>query len=351
VLALNKTTSLGDLGVGVSVMPGLLNGGQLIACILALLISITSFSGRLVFTLMAITIIAVLGVSLFALATLPVAEFVVPNLGLSLGLGVAYAIAVGMMFRQKSAAVGAMKKFGSELIEISSTRVVPAALLATICALAASSPTVSAALTGSDNPVADLNRLTASGFATSINISVALTVVALVASQANSVQLALTSFNIAGAGMRRVLLVVLLVLSVIASPVFSFIPGSASFALLLGCTAIVFTPYLTEAIFRRSNFHEVSLLRGYAFYKRVSIAAVSGNLVFLALLATCVVPNQWLQMSVPTWFGEFTALVLIVVAVKVWTLLTSFRRIKQQEAELEMVEIRRNELAGLDFIS
>jgi hypothetical protein len=54
---------------------------------------------------------------------------------------------------------------------------------------------------------------------------------------------------------------------------------------------------------------------------------------------------------VPTWSGEFTALVLLVVAVKVWTLLTSFRRVKQQEAELEMVEIRRNELAGLDFIS
>jgi hypothetical protein len=351
VLALNKTTSLGDLGVGASVMPGLLNGGQLIACILALLIAITSFSRRLVFTLMAITIIAVLGVSLFALTTLPVAAFAVPDFGLSVGFGVAYAIAVGMLFRQKSAAEGSMKKLGSELLEISSTRVVPSALMATMTALAASSPTVSAVLAGSGNPVADLNRLTASGFATSINVSVALTVMALVSSQANSVQLALASFNVTGAGMRRVLVVVLLALSVIASPVFSLLPASASLVLLLGCTAGALTPYLTEALYRRSNFHEVSLLRGYAFYKRVSIAAVSGNLVFLALLAACVVPNQLLQISAPTWFGEFTALVLIVVAVKVWTLLTSFRRIKQQEAELEMVEIRRNELAGLDFIS
>ncbi|MEY4079189.1 MAG: hypothetical protein RIS80_958, partial [Actinomycetota bacterium] len=158
VVALNKTTSLGDLGVEVSVIPGLLNGGQLIACLVALLVAITSFGRRLVLTLMATTIISVLGVALFALATLPVAEFATPDLGSSVGLGVAYAISVGMLFRQKSVSEGSMTKIASELLEISSTRVVPAALMATMTALAASSPTVSAVLAGSGNPVADLNR-------------------------------------------------------------------------------------------------------------------------------------------------------------------------------------------------
>ncbi len=349
--SLNKTTQLGDLGLDVSLVPGLVDGGQVLASAVALIVAIISFSSRAVTAMKVVSTFSVTGVLLFAVATLPGATFTGPDLGVSIGLGVAYAICVGMLFRQNSLSEGPLKKLGPELLEISTTRVVPAGLVAMMSAIAVFSPGISAALTGSGNPVAELNRIASSGFATTINVAVAVAVVTLVASQANSVVLSIGSFNMSSAVLTKALAALLFVLGAIASPLLEFTPASALSSLLLGTTAIALTPYLTEALYRRSNFHEVSLMRGYAFYKRVAIAAVSGNLVFLLLLAASVIPNGLLQGSAPVWFGTLTPLVLVVAGVKIWTLVTALPRVRGQEAELKLVEIRRNELAGLDYIS
>ncbi len=349
--SLNKTTQLGDLGLDVSLVPGLVDGGQVLASAVALIVAIISFSSRAVTAMKVVSTFSVTGVLLFAVATLPGATFTGPDLGVSIGLGVAYAICVGMLFRQTSLSEGPLKKLGPELLEISTTRVVPAGLVAMMSAIAVFSPGISAALTGSGNPVAELNRIASSGFATTINVAVAVAVVTLVASQANSVVLSIGSFNMSSAVLTKALAALLFVLGAIASPLLEFTPASALSSLLLGTTAIALTPYLTEALYRRSNFHEVSLMRGYAFYKRVAIAAVSGNLVFLLLLAASVIPNGLLQGSAPVWFGTLTPLVLVVAGVKIWTLVTALPRVRGQEAELKLVEIRRNELAGLDYIS
>ena len=349
--SLNKTTQLGDLGLDVSLVPGLVDGGQVLASAVALIVAIISFSNRAVTAMKVVSTFSVTGVLLFAVATLPGATFTGPDLGVSIGLGVAYAICVGMLFRQNSLSEGPLKKLGPELLEISTTRVVPAGLVAMMSAIAAFSPVISAALTGSGNPVAELNRIASSGFATTINVAVAVAVVTLVASQANSVVLSIGSFNMSSAVLTKALVALLFVLGAVASPLLEFTPASALSSLLLGTTAIALTPYLTEALYRRSNFHEVSLMRAYAFYKRVAIAAVSGNLVFLLLLAASVIPNGLLQGSAPVWFGTLTPLVLVVAGVKVWTLVTALPRVRGQEAELKLVEIRRNELAGLDYIS
>ncbi len=349
--SLNKTTQLGDLGLDVSLVPGLVDGGQVLASAVALIVAIISFSSRAVTAMKVVSTFSVTGVLLFAVATLPGATFTGPDLGVSIGLGVAYAICVGMLFRQNSLSEGPLKKLGPELLEISTTRVVPAGLVAMMSAIAVFSPGISAALTGRGDPVAELNRIASSGFATTINVAVAVAVVTLVASQANSVVLSIGSFNMSSAVLTKALAALLFVLGAIASPLLEFTPASALSSLLLGTTAIALTPYLTEALYRRSNFHEVSLMRGYAFYKRVAIAAVSGNLVFLLLLAASVIPNGLLQGSAPVWFGTLTPLVLVVAGVKIWTLVTALPRVRGQESELKLVEIRRNELAGLDYIS
>jgi len=119
-------------------------------------------------------------------------------------------------------------------------------------------------------------------------------------------------------------------------------------ALSLGSTV----PYLTEVLMRRGVFHEVSLQRGYAFYRRFGIAALLGY-VAVAVLGLLVSPlgllgSGSLGFYITPLVGPATSVLYLLLIAVIWTVLTSSIRIKHQQNEVSALERRRNEIAGFD---
>jgi hypothetical protein len=120
---------------------------------------------------------------------------------------------------------------------------------------------------------------------------------------------------------------------------------------LLG-PAIWASAYLTESILRQSNYHEVSLMRSYAFYKRFSIFAVAGYLLVLAFAT--VISMDWSSVILgyidPLLIsGSFSSLVLGILAASLWTVITAYPKIRSQEREVAAVDERRSEIAGVEL--
>lgn len=114
--------------------------------------------------------------------------------------------------------------------------------------------------------------------------------------------------------------------------------------------------YLTQSLMRLGDYHEVSLMRSYAFYKPVSVFALFGYLaVFAFSFGITDVPGiEWsglLSRYVDSIviFGNFSGIVLGFLAASVWTLITSLPRVRSQEREVAAVDERRSEIAGVEL--
>jgi hypothetical protein len=114
--------------------------------------------------------------------------------------------------------------------------------------------------------------------------------------------------------------------------------------------------YLTDSLMRQGDYHEVSLMRSYAFYKPVAPFALVGYLALFGFgLGITDVPglawsgflNRYLDSIVI--FGNYSGIVLGFVGAAFWTLLTSLPRIRKQEREVAAVDERRSEIAGVEL--
>jgi hypothetical protein len=111
--------------------------------------------------------------------------------------------------------------------------------------------------------------------------------------------------------------------------------------------------YLTDSLMRHGDYHEVSLMRSYAFYKPVAVFAVIGYLALFGfgLGITDVAGLQWSgflsrYLDSIVIFGNYSGIVLGFLGAAFWTLLTSLPRIRKQEREVAAVDERRSEIAG-----
>ena len=348
VASLDKTTSLGDFNLTSPSALGFVTNGILLSSTVAVAAALLALSSRVSLSLSTVALLtsAIGLIWLISLGGAPILES--PEFGKAVGLGVSYAIVTGMLARQSFNLGKPWRGVAKELKSLVGARLVPTIVLTGLAAFAAFGV---AATLESSAPLYEFNRAFSGALATLANFAVALTVVALISHLSNEVAEGLRSFNLQAKALISSLVVVLALLSPWLVSEVSQVFGDLWPVIAIGLIAISTTPYLTESILRRSNFHEVSLLRSYAFYKKVNIGALVGVLTFATLLVGCTPgPLRFIPIETPTWFGEATILVALVVAIKVWTLATSFARVRFQETELAQVEIRRNELAGLDFI-
>ncbi len=111
-------------------------------------------------------------------------------------------------------------------------------------------------------------------------------------------------------------------------------------------------PYLTETLLRTGRFHEVSLQRGYAFYRRFGVAPLLG---FVALVIFGYATSSYgpiatgsIGFTFDPIFGDATAVTYMLTFAILWTLATSWIRIRHQQNEVAALERRRNEIAGFD---
>jgi hypothetical protein len=113
---------------------------------------------------------------------------------------------------------------------------------------------------------------------------------------------------------------------------------------------------VTEGLLRRADFHEVSLIRSYAFYKRISIPATIGFIlaVFLGLGSTTIDAIAWVGFLTKwldpiLFFGNLSGAFWAFVFAVVWTLITSVPKIHKQELEIATIDERRSEIAGVEL--
>ena len=108
---------------------------------------------------------------------------------------------------------------------------------------------------------------------------------------------------------------------------------------------------LADQVARRAKMHEVSLVRGYGFYGRVSAINMVG-FVISTLLGLALLPGfSWSsQTEAFAFMGAITAPVAAGLVSFLYTVTISRIRVERQEAEVMKVERRKNELAGIDEI-
>ena len=108
---------------------------------------------------------------------------------------------------------------------------------------------------------------------------------------------------------------------------------------------------LADQVARRAKMHEVSLVRGYGFYGRVSAINMVG-FVISTLLGLALLPGfRWSsQTEAFAFMGAITAPVVAGLVSFLYTVTISRIRVERQEAEVMKVERRKNELAGIDEI-
>jgi hypothetical protein len=97
---------------------------------------------------------------------------------------------------------------------------------------------------------------------------------------------------------------------------------------------------------RSDAYHELSLQRGYAFYRRFGVASLFG-FVSLAVVSVALSPLG-VGGSDEGLLGFATIPLLIAALSIVFTLSTSWYRIRYQQGEVRNIEVRRNQLAGFD---
>lgn len=124
----------------------------------------------------------------------------------------------------------------------------------------------------------------------------------------------------------------------------AFMASSTTALLSLAIAAQL--PYWVESFMRSDAFHELSLQRGYAFYRRFGLASLFG---FVSLaLAGLVLSPLVVGGSNEGPLGLATIPLLIAALSIGYTLSTSWYRIRYQQAEVRNIEVRRNQLAGFD---
>jgi hypothetical protein len=108
---------------------------------------------------------------------------------------------------------------------------------------------------------------------------------------------------------------------------------------------------LADQVARRAKMHEVSLVRGYGFYGRVSAINMVG-FVISTLVGLALLPGfSWSpQTEAFAFMGAITAPVAAGLVSFLYTVTISRIRVERQEAEVMKVERRKNELAGIDEI-
>lgn len=108
---------------------------------------------------------------------------------------------------------------------------------------------------------------------------------------------------------------------------------------------------LADQVARRAKMHEVSLVRGYGFYGRVSAINMVG-FVLSTLVGLALLPGfSWSsQTEAFAFMGAITAPLAAGVVSFLYTVTISRIRVERQEAEVMKVERRKNELAGIDEI-
>ena len=115
-------------------------------------------------------------------------------------------------------------------------------------------------------------------------------------------------------------------------------------------TAAVFAT-LADQVARRAKVHEVSLVRGYGFYGRVSAINIVGFVLStLVGLALCPGFTWSAQTEAFAFMGAMTAPVASGLVAFLYTVTVSRIRVERQESEVMKVERRKNELAGIDEI-
>ena len=114
--------------------------------------------------------------------------------------------------------------------------------------------------------------------------------------------------------------------------------------------------FITEGVLRRTNFHEVSLQRSYAFYKRVSIPAILGFILVVSFgigvspidsISWTGFLSKWLDPLLI--FGNLSGAIWALVISVVWSLITSLPKIHKQELEVAAIDERRSEIAGVEL--
>lgn len=348
VTALDKTTSLGDLNAASPSALGFIPNGILIPSAIALLASLMALASRLRLALNSVALVLTVIALIWVLTLGGSYAFEYPEIGEAVGLGVCYAIVTGMLARQSFNIGMSWRGATKELSSLVGVRVIPTLALTGLATFAAF--TLPATLS-TRAPLYEFNRSALEPLASLANFAVTFVVVSLISLLCAQLTETLRSLNLHNKGVINTLLCTVAVASPWLANLATEYLGAMWPVIVLGLVAIATTPYLTEAILRRAKFHEVSLRRSYAFYKKVSLGAILGLILFTALLVGCTPgPLRFIPVETPTWFGAATILVVIVVGIKLWTLASSLPRIRAQESELAQVEIRRNELAGLDFI-
>jgi len=126
----------------------------------------------------------------------------------------------------------------------------------------------------------------------------------------------------------------------------------ASVNLLAAICVGASVPYLTETLMRSGNFHEVSLQRGYAFYRRFGVASLIGFIALVifgyATSAYGPIGSGSIGFKLDPVFGDATAVIYMIGFAAMWTIATSWIRIRHQQNEVSALERRRNEIAGFD---
>ena len=108
---------------------------------------------------------------------------------------------------------------------------------------------------------------------------------------------------------------------------------------------------LADQVARRAKVHEVSLVRGYGFYGRVSVINIVGFVLSTVVgLALCPGFAWSAQTESFAFMGAFTAPLAAGLVSFLYTVTISRIRVERQESEVMKVERRKNELAGIDEI-
>ena len=114
--------------------------------------------------------------------------------------------------------------------------------------------------------------------------------------------------------------------------------------------------FICEGLLRHLPFHDVSLQRGYAFYKRISVFALIGFLSSVAFgLCITKVDLIWgvgyfaKSLDSILFFDNLSGSVWAFLIAVAWTLLTSIPKIHKQELEIAAIDERRSEIAGVEL--
>lgn len=115
---------------------------------------------------------------------------------------------------------------------------------------------------------------------------------------------------------------------------------------------------LAEILLRRQDFHDVSLMRSYGFYKRFSIFALFGFLGSM-VFALAVVEVSGLggfgfasgYLDSFLLFGSLSAPVFGFLFGMIWSFITCLPRVRRQEQDISAVDERKQQIAGIDFLS